>query len=256
MRPLWEPRRHRPAADGLGRRGAGGFGERSAIAMPGKGIDDCRTASMHSTQQPARIPTNTTRKKPELSESVTRCTGPGRCSPKPPGGSGANVSREAGRLGLATLGTVAESVSFLHDNLSHWAMLRGTLAIGRAPRFPSPRDRRKVRGTTGVPLGGYSGGGRAADDRLHGRKRVVMSGKVLAKFHPAIRGWSLGVLRAGFLLLLRELPPGVIACDDEERPRRTLHMGERDAPPWRIHRDSCRGPGGAGRGVPVRPCSR
>jgi hypothetical protein len=58
-----------------------------------------------------------------------------------------------------------------------------------------------------APWRGCSGGGRADDDRLHGRKRVVMSGKVLAKFHPAIRGWRLGVLRAGFLLLLRELPP-------------------------------------------------
>src|ERR687897_3363869 len=80
---------------------------------------------MHSTQQPARIPTNTTRKKPQLSESVTRFMGPNRCSPKAPGGSGGNVSCEAGRSGLATLGTVAESVSFLHGNSSDWAAVEG-----------------------------------------------------------------------------------------------------------------------------------
>src|SRR5918993_6022286 len=99
---------------------------------------------MHSTQQPARIPTNTTIKKPQLSESVTRCMGPGRCSPKPPGGSGANVSREAGRSGLATLGTVAESVTFLHDNWSDWAVAEGEpLAIGR------PRHVFRTRETAG-----------------------------------------------------------------------------------------------------------
>src|SRR5215204_7710030 len=113
---------------------------------------------MHSTPQPARIPTNTTIQKPQLSESVTRCIGRGRCSPKPPGGSGANVSREAGRSGLATLETVAESVSFLHGNSSDWAAVEGnTCDRPAAPRFPNPRDRRKVRGTTVVPLGGSQG---------------------------------------------------------------------------------------------------
>ena len=65
-----------------------------------------------------------------------------------------------------------------------------------------------------------SAGGCSTDDLRHGRERVVVNREVLTEFQPAIRC----ALRRDFLLLLRELCPGVIPPNHKIVPRCTLNM--------------------------------